>query len=72
MQTGKDESAREHMAEHRRILDAKVQIHELERLAANQPQNVSVRRLLSQSYAELGNFELAEFWIRAADAASRQ
>jgi len=61
--------ARETLEKHRRLLDAKIRLHEMEELAAREPGNTTVRVELAHSYAEIGLTELADFWTRAALAA---
>lgn len=63
---GKDSQARTWLDKHRLLLNAKVQLHELEELAAQQPHNVTVRKELAKTYADIGLMELADFWTRAA------
>jgi tetratricopeptide (TPR) repeat protein len=66
---GKKELANQHLALHRKLLDSKVRLYELEQKAAEEPQNVDVRRELAKIYAEIQLPSLAAFWERAAIAA---
>lgn len=61
--------ANRHLAQHRRLLDSKVRLYELEQQAAREPHNVAVRRELAEMYSEIQLPDLAAFWERAANAA---
>ncbi len=54
---------------HRQLLDAKVRINSLERLAGRDPRNVAVRHELSKMYHDLGLDAVAKSWDAAASAA---
>jgi tetratricopeptide (TPR) repeat protein len=61
--------ANHHLALHRKLLDSKVRLYELEQQAAHEPRNVAVRRELAKMYSEIQLPDLAAFWERAAIAA---
>jgi tetratricopeptide (TPR) repeat protein len=61
--------ANHHLALHRKLLDSKVRMYQLEQKAAHEPGNVAVRRELAAMYSEIQLPELATFWERAANAA---
>jgi tetratricopeptide (TPR) repeat protein len=61
--------ANHHLALHRKLLDSKVRMFELEQKAAHEPRNVAVRRELATLYSEIQLPDLAAFWERAAIAA---
>ncbi len=61
--------ANHHLALHRKLLDSKVRLYELEQQAAHEPRNVAVRRELAKLYSEIQLPDLAAFWERAAIAA---
>jgi tetratricopeptide (TPR) repeat protein len=69
---GEKDLANHHLALHRKLLDSKVRLYELEQKAAHEPQNVAVRRELAKLYAEIQLPELAAFWERAAIAAESE
>ncbi|MEZ5944474.1 MAG: tetratricopeptide repeat protein [Planctomycetaceae bacterium] len=58
--------AREYLARHRVLLDAKIKVYAMEQQAAREPYNVEIRTQLAQEYQELGLPELSDFWQRAA------
>jgi len=62
--------ANDHLGLHRKLLDSKVRLYELEQKAAHEPGNVAIRRELAQMYTEIQLPELAAFWERAANAAA--
>lgn len=64
--SGDAAKAREYLDRHRAIIDVKVQLYEMEQLAAQQPSNVTVRTELAHTYARIGLMDLADFWTRAA------
>ncbi len=66
---GDSKQAEESLQRHRKILDTKVQLNSLEQLAAREPRNIMVRKELARLYLELGMNDLAEFWVRAVQAA---
>ncbi len=66
---GEPELARESLEKHRKLLDAKVQLHQLEQQASQEPHNVQIRRDLAERYTQIGLPALADFWTRAARAA---
>jgi tetratricopeptide (TPR) repeat protein len=66
---GKPELANRYSERHRKLLDNKVRLYELEQQAAHQPHNVAVRLELAELYASIELHDLAAFWARAADAA---
>ncbi len=61
--------ANRHLAQHRKLLDSKVRMFELEQQAAREPRNGAVRRELARMYAEIDLPDLAAFWKRAARVA---
>ncbi len=61
--------ANRHLAQHRKLLDTKVRLYELEQKAAREPHNVAVRRELAETYAGIQLPDLAAFWERAANVA---
>ena len=61
--------ANRHLAQHRKLLDSKVRMYELEQQAAREPRNVAVRRELAEMYSGIQLPDLAAFWERAANAA---
>jgi tetratricopeptide (TPR) repeat protein len=61
--------ANHHLALHRKLLDSKVRLYELEQQAAREPDNVAVRRELAKLYSEIQLPSLAAFWERAANVA---
>jgi tetratricopeptide (TPR) repeat protein len=66
---GENTLAEESLKQHRSILDAKVRLNALEQLAAREPQNILVRKELARMYLELGLNDVADFWVRAVQAA---
>jgi tetratricopeptide (TPR) repeat protein len=68
--SGDTERARRELELHQKLLNAKVQIHQLERRAGQNPADVEVRRELANRYREIGLVDLAEFWERAAASAA--
>ena len=71
--SGDAELGRTYLQQHRRLLDAKVELYGLEQQAAREPFNSDVRRELARSYSEIGLDDLAKFWNRSAQAvAARQ
>lgn len=64
--------ANRHLALHRKLLDSKVRLYELEQKAAHEPRNVAVRRELAQVYSEIQLPDLAAFWERAANVAEEK
>jgi tetratricopeptide (TPR) repeat protein len=67
--SGQPALAQQSLAQHKKVLDAKVSIHEMEQLASRDPENVTVRVELAHAYADIGLMDLADFWTRAALAA---
>lgn len=65
---GKKDQGRKYLEQHRRLLDAKIELYGLEQKAAREPQNAEVRRELAAAYSDIGLPRLAEFWTRAARA----
>ncbi len=63
------EQAATYLEKHRKLLDSKIRLSHLEQQAANEPDNISVRRELAELYSTLELDELAAFWTRAAIAA---
>jgi Flp pilus assembly protein TadD len=66
---GETEAAERHLRQHRKLLDLRVRIHRLERVAGKATDDVGVRLELVQLYEELELSEMARFWQRAADLA---
>ena len=66
---GDAEKAKHHLAEHRRVLDLRVKLYELERQANRNPADVDVRLEITELYAELGWPEKVQFWQQAAQSA---
>lgn len=64
--------ANRHLAQHRKLLDSKVRMYELEQQAAREPHNGAVRRELAAMYAEIQLPDLAAFWKRAAIVAEAE
>ncbi|MDX1967483.1 MAG: tetratricopeptide repeat protein [Planctomycetaceae bacterium] len=67
---GAPDLARESLEKHRQLLDAKVQLHQLEQQASREPRNVQIRRELAERYTKIGLPALANFWTRAARASA--
>ncbi len=67
---GDQDHARDFLEKHRRLLNAKVRLYQLEQRAVQEPHNVNVRMELAEKYAQIGLTALAEFWTRAARAAA--
>jgi len=65
---GNKDQGRKYLVQHRRLLDAKIELYGLEQKAAREPQNAEVRRELAAAYSDIGLPQLAEFWTRAARA----
>jgi tetratricopeptide (TPR) repeat protein len=65
---GDKDQGRKYLEQHRRLLDAKIELYALEQQAAREPQNATVRRELAAAYSDIGLPRLAEFWMRAARA----
>ncbi|MBT5018555.1 MAG: tetratricopeptide repeat protein, partial [Planctomicrobium sp.] len=63
---GDREKGKQYLDQHRKLLDAKVELYRLEQLAAQQPQNGKVRLQLAKSYKEIGLDDMAKFWTRSA------
>lgn len=68
---GETEVAQKHLDQHRLLLDLRVKIHRLERVAGKDPTDVETRRELVTLYERLGLPEQARFWRRAAESASQ-
>lgn len=66
--SGDTDQGRKYLEQHRRLLDAKIELYALEQQAAREPQNVQVRQELAAAYIDIGLPQLAEFWTRAARA----
>jgi len=66
--SGETERARRELALHQKLLNAKVEIHQMERRAGRNPADVEVRRELANRYREIGLTDLADFWERAASS----
>jgi tetratricopeptide (TPR) repeat protein len=67
--SGETERARHELKLHQKLLNAKVQIHQMERRAGQNPADVEVRRELANRYRDIGLTDLADFWVRAAASA---
>ena len=65
---GDKDQGRKYLDQHRRLLDAKIELYALEQKAAREPQNADVRRELAAAYSDIGLPQLADFWTRAARA----
>lgn len=65
---GDKDQGRKYLDQHRRLLDAKIELYALEQKAAREPQNSDVRRELAAAYSDIGLSQLADFWARAARA----
>tara|TARA_R110002072_G_scaffold13481_3_gene56957 strand:+ start:18246 stop:19442 length:1197 start_codon:yes stop_codon:yes gene_type:complete len=65
---GDKEQGRKYLDQHRRLLDAKIELFALEQQAAREPLNSEVRHRLAAAYSEIELPHLAEFWARAARA----
>lgn len=63
---GQRERAQQHLALHRKILDARVEIHTLERRAGRNPNDTEAQTQLIHLYDSLGMTQHAEFWRRAS------
>ena len=63
------EQADRFLERHRKLMDTKVQLFDLEQQAAREPHNVAIRRQLVDAYSSLELYDLAKFWKRAADVA---
>lgn len=63
------ELANRYLERHRKLLDSKVRLYELEQQAAHEPHNVAIRLELAELYTSIELHDLAAFWARAADAA---
>ncbi|MBI2477911.1 MAG: tetratricopeptide repeat protein, partial [Planctomycetia bacterium] len=63
------ELAKQYLDRHRKLLDNKVRLYELEQRAAHDPYNVALRLELAELYTSIEMHDLAAFWARAADAA---
>ena len=66
--SGDTGQGREYLKQHRRLLDAKIELYALEQQAAREPHNVQVRHQLAAAYLDIGLTQLADFWMRAARA----
>jgi hypothetical protein len=69
---GDRERAQNHLEMHRQILDTRVRLHRLERLAGKNPHDVETRLEIVKLYEQLGMADLANFWRRAATSAQQQ
>jgi predicted Zn-dependent protease len=65
---GQRELAQKHLNTHRRLLDASVRLHRLERQAGREPNNAAIRREIAGIYKSLGVDDAADHWEQAADA----
>jgi tetratricopeptide (TPR) repeat protein len=66
---GQIKQAQFHVDRHRLILDTRVQLHRLERVAGRNPRDVQARQEIVRLYRMLGMHDLADFWQRAVDSA---
>lgn len=66
--SGDKGQGRKLLEQHRRLLDAKIELFALEQKAAREPLNSEVRHKLATAYSDIGLPRLAEFWTRAARA----
>ena len=65
---GDKDQGRKFLEQHRRLLDAKIELFALEQKEAREPLNSEVRHRLATAYSDIGLTRLAEFWTRAARA----
>jgi tetratricopeptide (TPR) repeat protein len=68
--SGDDVKAKHHLALHRRVLDLKVKLYELERQANRNPADVELRLQIADLYGQLGWNDRVQFWREAAQSAS--
>ena len=66
---GKLDEAQKHLNRHRELLDTKVELNRLERVAAQRPADVKVRKHIASLYRSLGWDAEARFWDHAAETA---
>lgn len=64
IRNGQPQLGKQQLARHRHVLDAKVELHRLERLAGMRPNNAQIKLTIAQKYQELGFKELADHWRR--------
>ena len=67
---GKPDDADRYRTLHKRLLDTKVRLHQLEGYASQNPGDVAVRREIVSLYEQMGQNDLADFWRRAARTAA--
>jgi tetratricopeptide (TPR) repeat protein len=63
---GDAQKAKQHFDRHRRLLDLKIKLYDLERRAARDPNNAWILAELVKLYTELGWPERARFWRRVS------
>jgi tetratricopeptide (TPR) repeat protein len=68
---GDRDRAQLHLQRHRQILDTRVRLHRLERIAGKDPGDVQTRLEIVKLYEQLSLPDLANFWRRAAASAQR-